>query len=114
FVSDVRPPARGPRARVPAARAAAGLGGGRVERRRAAAAGVCLRPSRTAARPRAHPRVGRSGGSLHGDRPALRRCAGAVLRVDDRLRDQAPRLAPPSAAAPPAAAPLPPPSTGYR
>jgi len=111
-VPDVQPPAGRPRARVPPARAAARARGGRLERRRAAAQQFRLRRVVAAARSRAHPRVGGSDRSLHDRGPALRRRSVAVLRVDPRLRTEAPRLARAPAATRAAAAHLPHPATG--
>ena len=113
-VPHVRPPAGRSRARVPPARAAPRARGGRLERRRAAAARVRVRRARAAARPRAHPRLGRGRRPLHDRRPALRGRALPLLRVDARLRRKAPGLAPAPAAARAAAAHLPHPPSGDR
>ncbi len=103
-----------PRARVPPARAAPRARGGSVERRRARAAHVRVGRAHPAARPRAHPRVGRGHRPLHDHGPALRGRAVAVLRVDARLRRQAPRMARAPAAARAAAAHLPHPAARHR
>ncbi len=58
----------------------------------------------TPARPRPDPRVGRGRRPVHDHRPPRGRRAVAVLRLDDRLRREAPRVeASPSAARDPAA-----------
>ena len=67
-----------------------------------------------AARPRAHPRLGRGRRALHDHRSALRRRAVAVLRVEHRLRREAPGVEAPSSAARPAAAHVPHPASGHR
>ena len=66
-----------------------------------------------AARPRAHPGLGRGGRRLDDHRPARRRRAVAVLRLDARLCGEAARLEAPASAARAAAADLPDPAAGH-
>ena len=83
---DLRPPAQRPRPRVPPPRAAPRARGGRLARRGAAAAGAAPGRRHPAARPGPDPRLGRGRRPLRDRRPADRRRALAVPRLDPGLR----------------------------
>src|SRR3954469_7893552 len=113
-LSDVRPPAQRPRPGAASAGAASRARGGRLGRRRAAPARARLRRRHRAARPRAHPRLGRGRGPLDDRRPALRRRPLPLLRLDAGLRREAAGLEAPPSAARRAPAHLPHPAAGDR